>query len=276
MGYTLLKIRKMKKILILSLVGAFVFASCKKDKTDEPTTGGTAPVSEYTLLKKDTTANDLVVELYAKTETIEVGYAKLYVKVKNFAGDAIENATLTFVPEMDMGNMQHSSPIEQPVFNSNTKMYEGMVVFTMHSGLGDWTLDVDVNGEIVTFPVNVLDSQTGTKYVGSYTGTDAEKYIVTLVKPFDWKVGMNAVSIMVHKKESMMSFPAVDNFTIEMDPQMISMGHGSPNNTSPISVGNGYYEGQVNYTMTGDWRLNFLLMSAGDTIVENAYIDILF
>src|SRR5690554_6386817 len=124
MGYTLLKIRKMKKILILSLAGAFVFASCKKDKTDEPTTAGTAPVSEYTLLKKDTTANDLVVELHAKTETIDVGYAKLYVKVKNFAGDAIENATLTFMPAMHIGNLLHSTPIEQHLFNSNTIMYQ--------------------------------------------------------------------------------------------------------------------------------------------------------
>src|SRR5690554_6570013 len=176
---------------------------------------------------------------------------------------------------MDMGNMQHSSPIEQPVFNSNTKMYEGLVVFTMHSGLGDWTLDVDVNGEIVTFPVNVLDSQTGTKYVGSYTGTDAEKYIVSLVKPFDWSVGMNDVSIMVHKKESMMSFPAVEDFTIVMDPQMTSMGHGSPNNVSPTPIGDGYYKGKVNFTMTGDWRLNLDLIKASDTIVK-AEIDILF
>src|SRR5690554_8238240 len=128
-------------------------------------------------------------------------------------------------------------------------MYEGMVVFTMHSGLGDWTLDVDVNGEIVTFPVNVLDSQTGTKYVGSYTGTDGEKYIVTLVKPFDWKVGMNAVSIVVHKEESVVSCRAVDNFTIEMDATMISMEHGSASNICAISVGNGYDGGRVDYTM---------------------------
>lgn len=268
----------MKKIFILSLIGAFVFASCKKDKDQDenPITGGTAPVSEYTLVKSDTTANDLVVELFAKTTTIEIGYTKLYVKVKDFSGSAVENATVTFMSMMDMGQMQHSSPMEQPVFNASTKLYEGMVVFTMHSGQGDWILTVNVNGDDVVFPVNVLDSKTGTKYVGSYSGTNGEKYVITLVKPFNWTVGMNDVSIMVHKKATMMSFPAVDNFTVVMDPQMTSMGHGSPNNVSPTSIGNGYYKGKVNYTMTGDWRLNFDLIEAGNTIVSAAYIDILF
>src|SRR5690554_854834 len=275
MNLHIIKIIKMKKIFILSLISAFIFTSCKKDKNEDPTSGGVTPPSEYTLIKKDTTANDLVVELFTKTETIEIGYTKLYVRVKDFNGNAIDNANVTFMPMMDMGNMEHSSPLEQPVFKTSSKLYEGMVVFTMHSGQGDWWLTVNVNGEDVVFPINVLDSKTGTKYVGSYTGTDSEKYVVTLVKPFNWKVGMNDFSVMVHKKETMMSFPAIDNFTVAMDPQMTSMGHGSPNNISPTSAGDGYYNGKVNYTMTGDWRLNFEFIEAGDTIIS-AYIDVLF
>lgn len=265
----------MKKIFILSLIGAFVFASCKKDKVDDPLTDGTNPASEYKLIKKDTTANDLVVELFAKTATIEIGYTNLYVKVKNLSGTAVENATVTFMPMMDMGTKQHSSPFEEPAYNPSSKYYEGMVVFTMDSGSGEWELTVNVNGEDVSFPINVLASPTGTKYVGSYSGTDDVKYIVTLVKPFKWTVGMNNVSIMVHKMATMTSFPSVDGFTIAMDPQMLSMGHGSPNNVSPVSAGDGYYKGKVNFTMTGDWRLNLDLIEAGDTIA-NAYIDIDF
>ncbi len=265
----------MKKIFILSLISAFVLVSCKKDKDVNPLADGVNPASEYKLIKKDTASNDLVVELYSKTATVEVGYTKLYVKVKNFDGTAVENATVKFMPMMDMGTMQHSSPFEEPVFKSSSKFYEGMVVFTMDSGQGDWTLTVNVNGEDVSFPIHVLASPVGTKYVGTYSGTDGVKYIVSLVKPFDWTVGMNNFSIMVHKKETMTSFPPVDGFTIAFDPQMTSMGHGSPNNVSPTSAGGGYYNGKVNFTMTGDWRLNLDLIDAGDTIA-NTYIDILF
>lgn len=268
----------MKKILILSLISTFAFVSCKKDEKNDVISENS--VSEYKLIKKDTTANDLVVALFSKTATIEVGYTPLFLEVKDLSGNVVENAVLTFMPmmtmQMEMGEMEHSSPYEAPVFDSSSKFYEGMVIFTMPSGSDAWRLVVNVNGDELVFPIQVLPSPTGTKYVGSYNGTDSEKYIVTLVKPFDWKVGMNDLSIMVHKRMAMgMSFPAVDDFEVVMDPQMTSMGHGSPNNVSPISVGNGYYEGQVNYTMSGDWRLNFDLIKAGDTIVE-AYIDVLF
>jgi hypothetical protein len=267
----------MKKIFLLSLMSAFLFVSCKKDKdeTVDPITGGTTAAAQYKLIDKDTIDNDLIVELYANTETIEMGYTPLYVKIKDLSGNAVENAMVSFMPMMDMGTMQHSSPLEQPVFNSSSKYYEGMVVYTMASSAGSWELDVMANGESASFDINVMMNPTNTKYVGSYNGTDGEKYIVTLVRPFKWSVGMNDVSFMVHKKESMMSFPTVSDFTIAMDPQMTSMGHGSPNNVSPVSKGNGYYKGKVNYTMTGDWRLNLDLIKAGDTIV-NAYIDVLF
>ena len=271
------KIKKMKNIFLLSLMSAFLFTSCNKENgiPVDPITGEPTPTTEYKLLKKDTTDNDLIVELYSKTETIEMGYIPLYLKIRDISGSAVENALVLFMPMMDMGMMQHSSPVEQPVFNSDSDYYEGMVVFTMASSMGSWNLSVNVNGEDASFTINVLENPTGTKYVGSYNGTDGEKYIVSIVRPFEWSVGMNDVSIMVHKNQSMMSFPAVSDLIIAMDPQMTSMGHGSPNNVSPVSVGNGYYDGQVNYTMTGDWRLNLDLIKAGDTIV-NSYIDILF
>lgn len=267
----------MKKIFLISLMSAFLFVSCKKDKdnTDDSANGGTNPNTQYKLIKKDTTDNDLIVELFAKTETIDMGYTLLYVKIKDFNGNAVENATVSFMPMMNMGQMQHSSPFEQPVFNTTSKLYEGMVVFTMSSEHGEWELNTIVNGEDVSFDIDVLNNPTGTKHVGSYSGTDGENYIVSIVKPFHWSVGLNNVTFMVHKRESMNSFTSVDNFTILMDPQMTSMGHGSPNNVSPVSIGNGYYKGKANFTMTGDWRLNLDLIKAGDTVVQ-ANIDIFF
>lgn len=258
-------------------MSAFLFVSCKKEteNTEENNNEGTTTTSEYKLIEKDTTDNDLVVELFAKTEMIDMGYTPLYVKVKDLSGNAVENAMVSFMPMMDMGTMQHTTPFIQPVFNSTSKYYEGAVVFIMASSMGDWDLDVMVDSEAASFDMDVMMNPTGTKYVGSYTGTDGESYFVTLVKPFDWTVGMNDVSFMVHKRESMMSFPPVSDFTIAMDPQMTSMGHGSPNNVSPTSAGDGFYNGKVNFTMTGDWRLNLDLIKAGDTIVQ-ANIDILF
>ncbi|WP_107039588.1 FixH family protein [Brumimicrobium mesophilum] len=267
----------MKKIFLLSLMSAFLFVACKKDKdeTEESNPGVTNPSSEYKLIEKDTTDNDLIVELYAENETLEMGYTPVYVKVENLNGDLVENAMVSFMPMMDMGMMQHTTPTVQPIYNSTSGYYEGVIVFVMSSSQGAWDIEIMVDGEAATMDLNVLGAPAGEKHVGSYVGTNGDSYFVSIVKPLDWSVGMNDVSFMVHKRESMMSFPVVEGLTIAMDPQMTSMGHGSPNNISPVSVGDGFYEGEVNFTMTGDWRLNLDLIDAGDTIV-NANIDVLF
>lgn len=266
----------MKKSILLVLIGALTFVSCKKEEvepTDDNTTTNPTEETVY-LIATSTTMNNETVELYALTSQLATGYTKLFAGVKDSLGNAVDNATVTYMPMMDMGTMQHSCPLEQPVFNSSKSLYEGMVVFTMASTAGTWTLDVNVNGNPASFTLTVNDSPT--KVVGSYMGTDGSAYIVSLVKPVDWTVGMNGLNIMIHKKETMMSFPADDSLTVTLDPEMVSMGHGSPNNISPVSTGNGYYAGEVNFTMTGDWRLHLELARDTTLIHSDAYLDILF
>ncbi|MEO6682785.1 MAG: FixH family protein, partial [Ginsengibacter sp.] len=129
------------------------------------------------------------------------------------------------------------------------------------------------NGEITTINLDIPDAKT--KLVGSYTGTDGNKYVVALIPPKKWEVGMNDLEILI-SQNNMMTFPPVNDFKIDFSPEMPSMGHGSPNNVHPVNIGNGRYKGKVNYTMTGDWRFHFKLSKNDVVIVENATIDILF
>lgn len=46
--------------------------------------------------------------------------------------------------------------------------------------------------------------------------------------------------------------PATD-LHLQIDPQMPSMGHGSPGNVHPVHEGDGVYRGRVNFTMSGYW-----------------------
>ena len=97
-----------------------------------------------------------------------------------------------------------------------------------------------------------------------------------MVMPASWNVGLNKFEFTIHKMESMMSFPAVTDMTVEITPEMPSMGHGSPNNVNPVHTGNGHYSGTVNFTMTGDWRIHLKITQNGRVISEKAYFDILF
>lgn len=262
----------MKTLFIAALAGLFVFSSCKKEEI-EPTEP-TVPSSSLSLIGTATTANNETVKLYAASSSLQTGYNKFWLTLTDAGGTAITNATLTFAPLMDMGSMQHSSPVEHPVYKSSVGKYEGVVVFTMSSMSGTWTLDVLVNGNAVTFPLTIGEAPT--KVVGSYMGTNGKTYIVTLVPPSKWNVGMNDLEIMIHRKATMMDYPAEETLTTIFEPEMISMSHGSPNNVSPVHIGNGHYKGVANLTMTGDWRFHFELYESGVMVHSDAYLDILF
>lgn len=163
------------------------------------------------------------------------------------------------------------------MYDAATNLYSGAVVFTMPSGdMGTWKLSVDVDGESVDFDVNVAATPANVKLVGTYVGTDDKRYTISLITPAKPKIGLNDLEILINQRESAESFPPADDLTVEFEPEMPSMNHGSPNNVNPVSIGNGRYKGKVNFTMTGDWRLHFTLKSKDKIVLEDAYLDILF
>ncbi len=264
----------MKKVIMGALLTALVFTSCKKDEeTTTPTTPGT-PAPTQVEIATATTTNNETVTLYADQSGLTNGYENIYVTVADANGTAMTSAQVTYTPMMDMGMMQHSCPTEQPTFDTSIGKYKGAVVFVMSSAAGTWTLDVAVNGNVATF--NITVDEAPTKVMGMYTGTDSASYVVSLLRPVDWQVGMNDIEFLVHKKVSGTDWPAVTDFTIVMTPWMTSMNHGSANNVDPVHIGNGHYNGEVNFTMTGDWRLHLQLLQNGTEIHNDAFLDILF
>lgn len=258
----------MKYFLIISTAFLILFSSCKKENKSPDES-----VITKTKLGEATTAQNLKATLWSD-DTLSTGFRKLYISLTDVSGKLVSNANLSISTSMKMPTMTHSSPSEQPVYNPITKLYEFAAVFTMASGTDSWTLKTSINGEEKLFPIRVGAAKT--KLVGSYVGSDGSKYVVSLVPLKKWEVGLNDVEILVNKMTDMMNFPPENNLTIEMTPEMPSMGHGSPNNVHPTFVSKGHYKGKVNYTMTGDWRLHFKISKEGTELINDAFIDILF
>ena len=227
------------------------------------------------------------VEFHA-TDSLFVGYNKTYFKITDkITGLSVKNATLEMHPLMDMVTFSHACPVENPVDSLTSDGYfEGAILFSM-VGTNSWslTLDISANGksETALFSIDkvkftnpvmkivVIDSlSTG---AGTWTIT---KYPISLIAPAKWKVGNNPFEITVHRMASMMSFPYCSDLTIEITPEMPSMGHGSPNNVNPVSIGKGHYLGAVNFTMTGDWRVNMVLKKGERILSKKTYFDINF
>jgi hypothetical protein len=135
------------------------------------------------------------------------------------------------------------------------------------------TVKLDIPTVIATNPVQKIVIMDTAIISGVSTIT---KYPISIIPPKAWKVGMNPFEITINCMQSMMAFPSCSDFTVEITPEMPSMGHGSPNNINPIFISNGHYMGSVNFTMTGAWRVNMLIKKSEWVKAKSAYFDITF
>ncbi len=253
-------------ILLIAFGMAFLF-SCTKNTTDvKPEVD---PVADLLKIGEGRFSSTMV-EMYSDGE-VEVGYQRLFVRLKQGAEKVVTRARVEFFPLMDMGTMKHSAPCENPdVSVSENGLFEGAVVFIM---AGEWTMALNLhnleNGDSgqVTLSLNVAASQR----VKKVTGSDSATYFVTLVEPRSPRVGMNDFEVTIHKKANMMAYPPIMDLETTITPTMPSMGHGSPNNEHPVHQGKGHYRGKVNFTMSGTWRIDLQIQRDGQPLCDVAF-----
>ncbi|WP_299760744.1 FixH family protein [uncultured Pontibacter sp.] len=245
----------------LCLATLFITGCDSNSPTPEPTT------TYNKIAEGQTESNVFKVKVYSTESELTTGYNPLHVAVYDAAGKRVEEAGISFMPLMDMMTMKHATPFENPASEKVAEGYfSGAVVFTMPSGeMGAWSLTVSVtaNGQTdtVTLPITVQEPATS-RLKSFVSATDGTRYYVAYLQPQQPKIGVNDLEVAVYKMNTMMDFPAATDLTMELDPEMPSMGHGSPNNQNPTHTSNGHYKGKVNFTMTGLWYLNLTLNDA--------------
>jgi len=273
----------MKKILFFVFAATItILGSCQKDpiaETEDPKKS-LIKISESFAIGSATK-----VELWSKT-ILGTGYQKLYIALYDSTSNkVITKASVQILPMMDMvmngTKMSHSAPLENPEnMDAENTLFASAAVFTMPSSgeTGKWSIQVIVKKESQTkygiAKIDIQVKQSEPERVKSITTADGSKLVVAYISPSSPKVGINDFEIAIFKRQDMMAFPAEDNYSITMTPEMPSMGHGSPNNVNPVLTKNGHYKGKVNFTMTGDWRINLELNKDGKT--TKTFFDLLF
>ncbi len=267
-----------RKLIVILFSLIIIFAGCSKD--ENPITPQD-PFEGLTKISESYAAGvGMKVQLWSKT-SLFVGYNNLYIAVLDSAkGTFVTDAHIHLEPMMDMGTMQHSAPFENPSSTlAVNSLFPCSVVFVMASMGGTWTLNVEVHNHttnlegVASIPVTVNDvAPSVMKSIVALN--DSSKLFISYLKPSKLNVGINDFEITIHQKMSMMDFPPDSSYTIVLTPEMPSMGHGSPNNVDPIHSGNGHYKGKVNFTMTGDWRLNLDIFKNGEVVDTTMYFDV--
>ena len=220
---------------------------------------------------------------YSKTGKFHTGYNEIFfVATKKKNGNYIKNYDidgLTPLMLMVKMNMKHSTPVggKAESFNNDyLAVKRAWVSFVMNtSEAGSWTLGyhasvLGANGGIEATDITVDELPAGQQWLKSFkVGNDT--YYLSLVNPTDWITGKNVITAYVSKKNTPATTPyglAEEQFTIEIDPRMPDMGnHTSPDNVALTKQSDGSYQGTVNLTMTGRWRIHLAVKDAQGNVV---------
>ncbi|WP_299779191.1 hypothetical protein [uncultured Formosa sp.] len=307
----------MKRLHFFVIVIFVVVSSCTVEKTDYEAELSTE-TTEYIEYENVTsiTSGDYTVNLEALNGTLYKGYNEIHLSIINtVTSESLQDAEVTFLPIFTDANgntssCPHAYNLE---YDATEDYYSGFAVFTSESDTTvSWQLYINFQVDTQSYAINqtiTVEEQTNMNLnMTAFTGSDNEHYFIALVSPQSPGVAENNLVAGIYKYNqpteaegtfpdlSQYSYSAVQDYTLLLDPRMpeASMGnHSSPNNEDLIMESDSLYHGVVNYTMTGNWTLNFILQNAeGETLkgtevsteftpgIEGAksdlYIDILF
>lgn len=278
------------------LVAIVFFATaCTIEKTDYQSEINTEvpsevkfePIQEFSQLGYNIRIETLNGKLYK-------GYNQVRVKITNsLTNESADIAQVELLPILKLSATEWSTcPATHFLkFNSIENYHEGYIVFTTNSESEEWEIDwrLTIADKLIHFRSSVLIEEQTNKNLNmvSFTGYDGVNYIIALIAPMKPKVAENELVACIYKQNNLLvkteeelynlknSYTTADNYKLLLDPRMpeASMGnHSSPNNKDLLQASNHLYYGVVNYTMTGNWTLNFILENSQGRIVKGTII----
>lgn len=262
-----MKILKYTAILFLAITSF----SCSSDDDSS-----SIPIDETSGLHKiQEIANDThIIELFSSTGSLVQGYNHISLRIKDKkTNNYITDAKIEWIPLMHMAMMQHSCPRSQVEKKDKKTVYEGDIIFQMAQNETEYwelTIAYEINNVSYTATDKISVPASTKRTVSSFMGSDGNNYVIAYIAPFSTKVALNDMAVGIYKMKDMMTFEAVNNFKIKIDPRMPSMGnHGSPNNTDLLqSETNGFYKGKLSLTMTGYWRINLEVLNTDNEVLK--------
>ncbi len=288
----------MKNIFFFLLTIAFAMASCTKDKTDyeaelETTTPKNQEFKEAIIIQDE----HLSVVVETLNGKFYKGYNEIHVEILDLTkGERVEAEAVTIFPLLiqegrGLTACPHSERFE---FDAEKKHYQGFSIFAAESTSntkGELFINVMIKGQKHVFQkgINIESQENKNLNMTLFTGNDDEKRLIALVSPQYPIVGENKLVAGLYKFEKVTDshaielpraveyiYTQVNDYLLLLDPRMPepSMGnHSSPGNKDLLQREDDFYHGVVNYTMTGNWTLNFILQDNKGKIIKGTQVS---
>lgn len=287
----------MKNINFFVAVMFIAVTSCTLDKTDYEAEISTEVTEHFEYETVVSIAeNNYQIDIEALNGTLYKGYNDIRLTITNTQTDENLNASdVTFLPIVtDYTGNNSSCPHQYNVdYNTTDAYYSTYAVFTSESNDSDtWKLYISFTDNGQTYSLNqdiTVETQTNMNLnMTAFTADDGEQYFIALVAPQKPKIAENELVAGIYKYNppsneagtfpdpSQYSYAVVSDYTLLLDPRMPepSMGnHSSPNNVDLTQQEDGLYYGVVNYTMTGNWTLNFRMQNQYGEIIKGTEVS---
>lgn len=285
----------MNKVILILL--CLAVASCTKEKTDY-NTNIDVPILDEQLFKVATVIHtgDYDISIEALDGIFYTGYNEIRLKVKNRASDTkVKASAVHFLPTLRDTHIAglSSCPHQYVMDEKEDGSFWGYVVFTAESTtVLNWSVDLSftVDGKVQTVKqaINVKAQVNKNRNMTAFTANDGTEYVIALRAPVKPKIGENELIASIYKhvkpidlvsadfpESGQFTYPTANGYTLLLDPRMPdpSMGnHSSLNNKDLKQKSDGLYYGVVNYTMTGNWTLNFILLNPEGKILKGTVV----
>lgn len=287
----------MKKLIFFLITLCFALVSCTKEKTDYEAEIDTV-VTDHFEFKEAVAFNTegYNISIEALNGTFYKGYNEIRLKITNIqTNEDADASVVTFLPITvnAVGNKVSCPHLYELAYQPDENYFSGYAVFTSESNIDSiWKLYISftiANQAYKVKQIITVQEQTNKNLnMTSFTGNDDEQYFITLVSPQKPKIAENVLVAGIYRfnqptnppsgdfpDPSQFSYTEVSDYTLQLDPRMPepSMGnHSSPNNKDLIQQSNGLYYGVVNYTMTGNWTLNFIMLNQRGQILKGTVV----
>ncbi|HWK98638.1 MAG TPA: hypothetical protein VNQ55_01770 [Parapedobacter sp.] len=285
------------KIIYFLVAVCLAALSCTKEKTDYEAAIDSG-ATEFTEFKEvvNVLDGDYNISIEALNGAFYNGYNEIRLKITNsHTGEIASVSAVTFLPiNTNADGVSSSCPHRYDLLSiPDSNYYSGYSVFTSKSSADEtWELYIGFTianqPHALKYPITVQEQKNKNLNMTAFTGKDDEQYVIALIAPHRPKVAENELVAGIYRFNKPTSPPAGDfpdpaqftytevgGYTLMLDPRMPepSMGnHSSPNNRDLTQESDGLYHGVVNYTMTGNWTLNLMMLNQNGRILKGTEV----
>jgi len=197
----------------------------------------------------------------------------------------ITDAHIYFLPVMHIRQgdsvRQLASPVENPGELPLNGVFPGTIAFVLPSGIDStWKLGVFVHNHLIDkggkaeLDITVDNPSTPVLAFFKPQSPDTSTSILTIDQPSTPEVGLNDIGFTIYRIVDNTDFSPDDSYTISISSELPGSGAQSTGNVDPVNIGNGHYSGKVDFTASGEWKVNVQLKRNGITVSKTLSFNI--